>query len=204
MNSSVRGAIGRRARDPVSDGRLRRLGRHAANRRTASSSSTIPSPGVGRHAQDAVRAGSDRLGQHEVAPLGGPAGRVVGVFEVRPTADPGRDLEVGQQPDAVGPGVWREPAVAGEGELRDRPGVRQPGQHHVRLVDVERVGLERGEQLGQRPGHLAAGDPDAGRRGAQPGQAPQVRSGQRLLDPQDAFVGETRGDLASGHRIERA
>ena len=66
----------------------------------------------------------------------------------------------------------------------------------VRLVDVEGVRVEGGEDLGERPRHLAAGDPDAGRRGAQRRQPAQVRAVERLLHPQDAELGEPCGDLA--------
>ena len=55
-------------------------------------------------------------------------------------------------------------------------------EHGVRLVDVEGVGVERGEQLRQGARHLAARDADAGG-GAQPGEAAQVRPREAAPPP---------------------
>ena len=192
------------AGEPVVRGRLGRLGRHAANLFECGLVEDDPEPGRRRDAQDAVGAGPDRLGEHEVAPLRGPPGRVVRELDERSASDPGRDLQVGQQPDAVRPGVRRVPAAAREGELGDRPAVQHPGgQHDVGLVDVERVGLDGGQQLGERAGHLAPGDADPGPGRPERRQAGQVGAGQRLLEPQDVVLGELDGDLARGDRIER-
>ena len=174
MNSSVRGAIAaaRASQSAAVGGRRWRRVLMPRTGAMAASSRTMPEPGRGRDVEHPVGTRPDRLGEHEVAPLGRPAGRVVRELEERPAADAGRDVQVGQQPDPVRPGVRREPAVAGEGELGERARPRHPGrQHDVGLVDVERVGVERGQQLGERPGHLAAGDADPGRRAAQRGQA---------------------------------
>src|SRR5271166_7001866 len=53
----------------------------------------------------------DRRGEEEVAAFGGPAGRVVGELDVRAAAHAGHHVQVGQQAEAVGPGVRGEPAV---------------------------------------------------------------------------------------------
>ena len=60
----------------------------------------------------------------------------------------------------------RASASSAEGPRPEHPG----RQDDVGLVDVERVRVERGQRLGERPGHLAAGDAHAGRRRAQRGQ----------------------------------
>src|SRR5690606_37997898 len=72
------------------------------------------------HRDGAVGLDPDGLGEHEVAPLAGPPRRVVGELDVRPAAHAGDDVQVGQQADAVGPGVGREPAVGGQRQLTDR------------------------------------------------------------------------------------
>ena len=97
----------------------------------------------------------------------------------------------------------REPAVARQRQLADRPGTEHPGQDDVGLVDVKRVRLDGGQRLGERPGHLAARDPDPGRRRAQRSQPAQVRAGQRLLEPEDAV---TRPGVprSRGRRPDRA
>ena len=66
--------------------------RQAANRLTAASSRTIPSPGAAGTRRTPSAAGPDRLREHEVAPLGRPAGRVVRKLEERPATDAGRDV----------------------------------------------------------------------------------------------------------------
>ena len=107
-------------------------------------------------------------------------GRVVREFQERSAAHPGRDGEVGQQPDPVRPGVRREPAVPREREFGERPRPRHPGrQDDVGLVDIEGVGVQRGELFGERPGHLAAGDrgSPARRRAMPPARAGPCRPG---------------------------
>ena len=122
MNRSRRRVDGGRARDPVGGRPGGGGGRgHAAYLVMAASSRTAPMPGRGGHAEQPIGVGADGLGQEGVAALGGPAGRVVRELEERPAADTGRHVQVGEQADAVGPGVRREPAVAGERELADRP-----------------------------------------------------------------------------------
>ena len=124
-------------------------------------------------------------------------------LDERPTADPGRDVQVREQADAVGPGVGGEPAVAGEGQLADRAGPQHPaGQDHVRLVDVERIGIERRQRLGKRASHLAAGDPDARRRGAQRREPSQIRAGKRLFQPQHVVRRELSRDVPGGDRVQ--
>jgi len=59
---------------------------------------------TGWHGYAAVGVEADRLGEHEVAALRRPAGRVVGELEERSAADAGDHVQVGQQPDAVRPG----------------------------------------------------------------------------------------------------
>ena len=114
---------------------------------TAASSRTIPSPGAAGTRSIPSGPGRDRLGEHEVAALGGPAGRVVRELDERSATDARRDVQVGEQADPVRPGMRGEPAVPREGELGDRPAAEHPGgEHDVGLVDVERVGLDGGEQ----------------------------------------------------------
>ena len=195
MNSSVRGVDRRGAREPVDGAGSRPRGTslvmpRTAERRPRRARSRARAP-TGR--ADAVGSGRTGSAEHEVASFRGPAGRVVREFDERPATDPGRHMEVGQQPDAIGPGVRREPAVPRERELGDGPRPEHAGgQDDVGLVDVEGVGLDRGDELGERPGHLAAGDPDARRGRPQRRQSLQVGAGQRLLDPQDAERGEAR------------
>ena len=59
----------------------------------------------------AVGIDTDRLGEEEVAALLGPAGRVIGELYVGAAAQAGHHVQVGQQAEAVGPGVRGEPAV---------------------------------------------------------------------------------------------
>ncbi len=57
-----------------------------------------------------------------------------GILDERPATDPGRDVEVGQQPDPVRPGVRAVPAVAGQRELAERPrrgASRPPGRRRA-------------------------------------------------------------------------
>lgn len=139
-----------------------------------------------------------------ISSLGRPAGRVVGELHERTAADAGDDVQVGQQPDAVGPGVRGEPSVPSEGDLGDGPGPEHPaGQHDVGLVHVEGIGIEGSQRLAERPGHLATGDPHPGGRRAQASKTAQVRAGQRFLEPQDPVIGQAGGNAASGDRIDR-
>ena len=99
-------------------------------------------------------------------------------------------------------GVYQRPRARASSAIV--PAVQHPGgQHDVGLMDVERVGLDGGHQLGERAGHLAPRDADPGPGRPERRQAGQVRAGQRLLEPQDVVLGELDGDLARGDRIER-
>ena len=109
-----------------------------------------PRPGADGTCRIAVGTRPDRLGEHEVAALGAPAGRVVRELEERPATDAGRDVQVGQQPDPVRPGVRREPAVARERELgeRARRGTsRRPGR---RRADRRRTRRPRSRRAARR------------------------------------------------------
>ena len=76
---------------------------------------SAPSPGRAGTRRMPVAVRPDGLGQEGVAALGRPAGRVVRELDERPAADARRDVQVGQQPDPVRPGVRREPAVRARG-----------------------------------------------------------------------------------------
>ena len=205
MNSSLRGCDQRGRLQPVGwvGGRA---AAHAAYLVIAASSRAMPSPGAGGTRRTPSATGPDRLGEERVAPLGRPARRVVRELEERAAADPGRDVQVGQQADAVGPGVRGEPAVAGEGQLGERPRPEHPaGQDDVGLVDVERVGVQRGQPVARRSGssrrrRSACRAPTR----AAPARPRRSVAGQRLLDPQHAV--RRRGavdDPAGGDRVER-
>ena len=113
-----------------------------ACRATASSSSSKPRPD-GREARATLSVGKHGLGQHEVPALGRPAGRIEGKLEERPAADPRCEVEVGEEPDAVRPGVRREPEPSLEHAPGELPGAQEAHcEHRVGLVDVERVAGE--------------------------------------------------------------
>ncbi len=180
-----------------------RLG-HAANRRIATSSRAAPIPGRDGDAQDAVRVGPKRLREHEVAPLGGPTGWVVRELDERPAADAGDHVEVREQADPVRPRVRRVPTALRQGQLRDPSAIRHAGgQYDVGLVDVERVGVDGGDDLAERPRHLAARDLDARDRLAQPGQTREVGAVERFFEPQHVELGQPRSDRARRLPVDR-
>ena len=122
-------------------------------------------------------------------------------IEIRSAAHAGAHVQVGEQTDAVRPRVRGEPAVAPQRQLGERARGRDPErQHHVGLVDVERIGLEREPQVLERARHLTAADSHAGG-GAQRTHALAIVAVQRLLDPQHAVLAQA---LHHAPRVRRA
>ena len=210
MNSSVRGVDRRGAREPVGGRRLGgsagRLARHAAYRRMAASSSTIPSPGADgtrRTPSGPGRTGSASMKSRRsgVQPGGSYGNSMNG-----PPPTPAATCRLASSPMPVGPGVRREPAVPRERELGDRPRPEHPGgQDDVGLVDVERVGLERGDAARRTSGSSRR------RRSGCPAPTPRSAASPRRSVPasgssthRTSSVGEADGDLAGGDRVERA
>ena len=62
-----------------------------------------------RQGQEPVGIWPYRLGEHEVAALGGPPRRVVRKLKEGRASDAGGEVEIGEQPDPVRPRVRREP-----------------------------------------------------------------------------------------------
>ena len=156
--------------------------------------------GVG-DGQIAFGVDADRLSQEEVAAFGGPAGRVVRELDVGAAAHAGYHVQVGQQAEAVGPGVRGEPAVPQQGQFGDGPGAQHAdGEDHVGLQHVQGASRERVKQFGRGPGHLTARHRDLP---AQRAHAVQVAAGQWLLEPEHAEFGEFGGDPADLSLIER-
>src|SRR6516164_10765902 len=61
-------------------------------------------PGLRWHGEIPAGVDEQRLGQEEIAPALGPAGRVVGELDVGSPADARRHVQVGQQAEPVRPG----------------------------------------------------------------------------------------------------
>ena len=92
--------------------------------------------------QDAIGVRADRRREEGIASLRRPGRWVVRELEEGPTADPGRDMEVGEQPQSVGPRVWGEPPPPRQRQLRHRSVPQHPtGERDIGLVDVEGVRL---------------------------------------------------------------
>src|SRR5262245_24804801 len=140
-------------------------------------------PGLPGHGDVPGGVDEQRLGQEEIAPALGPAGRVVGELEVGAAAGAGRHVQVGQQAEPVGPGVRGEPAVPQLGELGDGPRPEQAdGQDGIGLHDVERARGNGVQQLGRGAGHLTARDADPGLLPEQ-AHAGQVTGGPQFFQP---------------------
>src|ERR1044072_1457195 len=143
-----------------------------------------PQSGAIGYGHESFRIDAHGLGEHEVAPLRCPAGRVVRIFEVRPAADSGGELEVGEEADAVRPGVWREEMPARGHALGELPFAEEPdGEHGVGLVDVQGIRRLEGFELRSRSRHLPAADPDA-EVAPERRVALDVLPGQRLFEPE--------------------
>ena len=176
-NSSVRGAIAAaRASQSSSVGFVSAvMPRSAAGRPRRARSRGPARRGRGGRRRD--RAGPARASMKSRRSAVQPGGSY-GILDERPAADPRRDVEVGQQPDPVGPGVRAVPAVAGERQLADRPPAEHPGRKDdVGLVDVERVRVERGDAARRRFGSSRR------RRCARRATTPEGRPGPRRSVP---------------------
>jgi len=92
-------------------------------------------------------------------------------------------VEVGEQPEAVGPRVGRPHPPAEVGERGDPPAAADAaGEHDVRLHDVDAAAQHEVARLGEAPHHLARSEPQRRRR-PQPRVALHVAGRQRLLEP---------------------
>ncbi len=171
--------------------------RHLTLQRSiASSSSSMPRPGLsgtsrqpsaftctGSASMKSRRSGSSRAGRREL--------------EVRAAADAGRDMQVGEHADAVGPAVRRELTVLQVCELGECAGAVHADREEPR---------PSGRRRGRPPPDSAAVQwaSGASRRrrcarpvlGAQPLEAVQVRVRQRLLHPEHVEFGEPGDGLA--------
>src|SRR6266508_5941684 len=99
---------------------------------------------------------AEGLGQHGVAGLDGPSGRVDGVLAPHRAGDGPHDLEVDAQADPVGPGVRGAPHAGRLGHHRHLPGQQDPaGQHRVGLHDVHGPSLDEVAEPVEVREHLA-------------------------------------------------
>ena len=151
---------------------------------SASRSGDDAEPGPVRRPDRPV--GRDRrhvAAEQPVAPRGRPAGRVERDLEERAGGDGEREVQVGEQPEPVGPRVRRPHPPAEVRERGDPPAAADPArEHHVGLDDVDAAAQDQVARLGQAPDHLARGEPQRGRR-PQPRVALDVADRQRLLEP---------------------
>src|ERR687892_1572975 len=128
-----------------------------------------PQPGSVWRRDGPVSGDLDRGGEEPVAAGGRPGGRVEGHLDEGAGGDGEREVEVGQQPEAVRPRVRREAAAEQVGQRREPSDAAYPaGEDHVRLDHVYATAHDQVARLEGAAHHLAGGD-------AQRGAAPQRR-----------------------------
>ena len=150
-----------------------------------SSASSIPSPGLLAQHDSALAVDTQRLAHREIPPVEVPFGWIVGEFQEGCIRDPGRQMGIGQNPDAVGPGVGREDQVMVLRHGADPPQPRDAAdQRGVRLQHVECPFDDEVAELVELARHLAPGDADVDLV-AQAPHAFAIAAMQRLLHPVD-------------------